>query len=68
VPPEREAEVLPAPDGAGLERGGGVEVLAEPSEPDGFEPSLSAGLKERKKDGWRKATGKRTWQKRQARK
>jgi hypothetical protein len=63
VPPEREAEVLPAPDGAGLERGGGVEVLAEPSEPDGLEPSLSAGLKERKKDSWKKATGKRTWRK-----
>jgi hypothetical protein len=63
VPPEGEAEMLPAPDDAGLERGGGVEVLGEPSEPAGPEPSLSAGLRKRKKNSWRKATGKRTWQK-----
>ena len=58
-PPEREAEVLPAPDGAGLERGGGVEVLADPSEPDGLGPSLRAGLRKRKDKWLRKSNRKK---------
>jgi hypothetical protein len=37
----------------------------ESSEPDGLGPSLSAGLRERKKDGWKRETGKNSWQKRE---